>query len=421
MAAGLQQRSEVRAESAGMASYARAAGSAKRGLILRDSLTLLILSSVTIALFGITLFLFKSFQGHRADLGRRWSERGRAALEGGHPETAADALRIALSYDPDNRADQLMLAQALANAGHRDAAESYFLSLWDSQPGDGFVNLQLARLARERGDAQQAITYYRASIFGNWEGDGVARRRDVRLELADYLAQRGEAPAARAELLIAAGNAPEKDQPLQIQIADRLQDLGDVNDALHFYEVAVAAEPHNVTALEKAGRAAFAMGSYAEAYRLLSEAAEAARRTPGRQSEAATLMAAAEQARRAPELTLSRDLPPNERAAHIVTAAEVVQRRLKSCTAELAQKNAASSDSTGAGADPPVLAALKARWTTERGSLKRPVLERDAILQDSLAQLINDTEAQTAQFCGAPKGDDALLQMLASRARGGAQ
>ena len=396
----------------GPASRSRTLGTSKRELLLHDTVLLLVLFGATLALFGMTLFLFKSFESHREDLGNRWSARGRLELQEGHPEQAADALRIALSYHPEDRTDQLLFAQALAESGHTEAATNYFLSLWDAQPGDGFVNLQLARLARKRGDAAEAINYYRAAIFGDWQGNGVTRRRDVRLELADYLAQRGQFAAAKVELLIAAGNAPEKEVALQIAIADRLARLGDVSDALHFYEVAVAGEPHNAVALEKAGRAAYKLGDYKEAARLLSEAAEAARHTPGQEQSAAQLAKVAEQARRAPELSLARDLPAEVRAQHILAASDIAQRRLRAC---MASPQAAGSTNPAVVQASAVLDAVQARWTDEARSLNRTALARDSALEDSITQLINDTEIQTAKVCGAPEGDDAVLLMLASQ------
>lgn len=419
MVIGANQGNGAVADSVAGASSAGMFAPAKRSLLLRDSLLLLVLFSVTVALFLMTLFLFKSFESHREDLGRRWSERGRAALRAGHPDKAAEALRIALSYNPDNRTDQLVLAQALAESGHTEAATNYFLSLWDAQPGDGFVNLQLARLARKRGDAREAINYYRASIFGNWEGDGVARRREGRLELAEYLAQRGEVPAARAELLIAADNIPAKQESLQIGVADRLAAIGDLQDALHYYQETAAADPHNEEALAKGGRTAYALGEYGEAFRLLSAATEEARRTRGSGTQQAQLAALAQDARMAPELSLSRDLAAGERAEHIVTAAAIAQRRLKSCPVVPAAGDGGAGTSSASKAA--VIQALKERWSSEGRSLTRSSLERNPALEDSITQLIDDTEAQTAKACGAPTVEDALLVALAARERGGAQ
>ena len=54
--------------------------SLKRKLILRDSLTFLSLLLVTIVLFLLTFFLFRSFTTHREELAQRWSARGQAAI-----------------------------------------------------------------------------------------------------------------------------------------------------------------------------------------------------------------------------------------------------------------------------------------------------------------------------------------------------
>ena len=139
----------------------------KRRLILRDSLAFLSLTAVTIALFAVTLFLFRSFAAHRTELGKRWSDRGRAALRQNQPEQAIDSLRTALSYSPGERAYELLLAEALADAGHTEEAYNYFSGLWDAEPGSGFINLQLARLAAEKKEQAAAINFYRASNLWN--------------------------------------------------------------------------------------------------------------------------------------------------------------------------------------------------------------------------------------------------------------
>ncbi len=59
---------------------------ARRKLILRDSLAILSLLLVTAILFAVTLFLFRSFSSHRADLAQRWSSRGRVDLQRGKPK-----------------------------------------------------------------------------------------------------------------------------------------------------------------------------------------------------------------------------------------------------------------------------------------------------------------------------------------------
>ena len=402
-----------------------ASAQTKGQLIFRDSMTFLILSSVAIALFGVTLFLFRSFEQRREEMGQQWSLRGRSALKAGQPAEAVAALRTALSYEPNERSDQLLLAEALANAGRSEEATNYFLNLRELRPGDGFVNLQLARLARKAGDASEAINDYRASIFGNWEGDGVVRRREVRLELADYLAQRGDIPAARSELLIAAGNAPNVEE-IEVLFGDRLSALGDLADAAPLYKRALANDPHNAVILAKAGRLAYARRDYTEADTLLHAALAKSDRNTLSPDELTKTQTLAEVAHRVPELEISRDVPAVARAQNLVRAASIAHGRLLSCTVQSsAQLPADPTPTTPNGqtnprALPPVaLQALADRWTVARKQLNLRSLERDSVFEDAAMQLIDDTETQTAAICGKPTGDDALLLMLASPPHGG--
>jgi predicted Zn-dependent protease len=144
---------------------------AKRRLILRDALAILSLTLVTVALFAVTLLLFRSFTAHRVELAQRWSTRGRQALQAGRPAEAIVALRTALSYAPGTRAYELLLAEALGEAGRTEESYQYFMGLWESEPGNGRINLELARLAAKRNERQAAVNFYRAAIYGTWEGD----------------------------------------------------------------------------------------------------------------------------------------------------------------------------------------------------------------------------------------------------------
>lgn len=205
-----------------------------RSLLIHDALAFLSLLAVSIILFAVTFFLFRSFQAQRAQLATSLAEQGRAALAAGHADEAARDLRTALSYRQDGlgaQADQEFLAEALAQSGHTDEATDYFLNLWETRPGDGFLNLQLARLARKKRESGEATNYYRAAIFGSWEGDGIARRREVRFELADFLLQQHSNAEARNELETIARNAGE-DAGVLKKVARMLTAAGYPEDAL---------------------------------------------------------------------------------------------------------------------------------------------------------------------------------------------
>ncbi len=410
-------------EAATKAAKSASVTTSRRALLLHDGLTFFTLGLAALALYAITFFLFRSFESHREELARRWSDRGRAALTAGQPAQAILPLRAALSYAPDDDDYQMLLAEALAGAGHLEEASNYFLNLWESRPGDGFLNLQLARLERKKGETQLAIQYYHASIYGGWQANGLESRRAVRLELADYLMQQHDFSAARAELLISAANTPDTPE-LDRMLGDRLALSGDPADALTLYRKAIVDDPHSRLLLEKAGTTAFALSDYFTADRLLHRALQA-KPEPGDSLPDGELAALAHDSARLLELSLSRDLPPSERAQHLGAGSRIAQNRLNSCAAQLAP---ASPSATQQGSLPwptssvPVaapaskLSDLRARWKAATNPATFRTLRTDNASQDSMAGLIEDTEQQTATLCGEPVGDDALLLKLARSA-----
>jgi tetratricopeptide (TPR) repeat protein len=374
--------------------------SARRRLLLRDAVTFLGLTLLTAVLFAVTLFLFRSFTTHRAELAQRWSERGREALNAGRPDQAIVALRTALSYAPNERPYELLLAQALGDAGHLDEAYNYFLGLWESAPGDGFINLRLARLAAEKKETQAAVNYYRAAIYGTWEGDGAVRRREVRLELARYLIARGDNNSARSELLIAGGNNPN-DVGVELSLADLLQQADDRADALSYYQKVLAQDPKNETALAAAGRLEYDGGNFDDAHRLLEEAANQQERTGLRASAGDATMLG--NSARIISLDPAQKLSRGERVERILRARDLAKKRFDDCNAQVSAAKPSASP----------LQSLDARWTSGAASQSAAVLMKDPAAQDATMRLIFETELQTNQICGAPNGDDALLLLLA--------
>jgi tetratricopeptide (TPR) repeat protein len=376
--------------------------SEKRRLMLRDALTFLSLTLITGVLFVVTHFLFHSFASHREQLAQRWSARGREALPSGHPDQAIVALRTALSYAPGNRSYELLLAQALADAGHTDEAYNYFLGLWETQPGDGFINLRLARLAAAKKDMQSAINYYRGAIYGTWEGDGALRRREVRLELARYLIAHHDLGSARTELLVAGGNAPD-DVGLALTLAPLLEQAGAPADALNYYKKVLARDPGNRTALEAAGRLEYGFGNFEEAYKLLEHARHehTGDLDSTEQPPQSTIMM--ENAARILALAPQRGLPAKERAARILKVRDIAKKRFEGCNAQVAVASGMSSP----------LQTLAASWASREATASLIELLKDASLQDAAMKLVYDTEQQTSQICGAPTSDDALLLLLA--------
>ena len=364
---------------------------AKRKLILHDSLSFITLITITVGLFFVTLLLFRSFEAHRAVLAQRWSDRALAALQANNPQQAITAYRAALSYDPENRQYEMKLAQALGSAGRTEEAYTYFLGLWESRPGDGFINLQLARLAATRRDAPAAINYYRASIYGIWEGDAIDRRRAGRLELARYLIAQHDLAAARTELLTAGGNAPRNPQ-IYLALAQLLNEAGASSDALSYYQKVLKLNPKDPTALSAAAQLTFNLGDYQAAHRLLERAIH---EDPKNTANAMPLA----QSQSLLQLSTSDSLPSAERVRRILAEQTIARQRLTDCLAVAPTSQ---------------LQPLIDRWAHPLAT--RKALLQDHDLQDTTIRLINDTELETSRHCSAATGDNALLLLLAKSA-----
>ncbi len=380
--------------------------SARRRLILSDALTFFSLILITGFLFTVTLFLFRSFTSHREELAERWSARGRAAMASGQPDQAIGALRTALRYAPGERSYELLLAQALGDAGHTEESYNYFLGLWETQPGDGFINLRLARLAATKNEVQAAINYYRAAIYGTWEGDGALRRREVRLELARYLLEHRNLSSAQTELLVAGGNSPD-DIAFTLTLAPLLEQAGDSRDALAYYERVLAREPDNRTALENAGRLRYDLGHFEDAHRLLERAAQEHTANGGGADLTPADVTILNNSAKILALEPSKKLPPSERVARILRARDRARNRYESCASQATMANGTATSLQGLGA----------RWTSQEAGVGRSALLKDEAKQEVVLKLIFDTETETSQICGMPTGDDALLLLLAQSSK----
>jgi tetratricopeptide (TPR) repeat protein len=415
----------------------------RRRLIFADSLALITLFAVTVLLAVSTNYLYQSYASHQTKLAGRWLQRGEQAMRAGKPQAAIDALSSALAFDPNQRNTQIKLAQALASAGRIQEATVYFNSLLESQQGSGVINLQLARLAVRQGDETQAVDDYQRAIYGNWEGDGYVRRREVRIELIKYLIERQQLDRARSELLVASGNAPADDISIQLEIASLMELAQDPADALHLYKALLRLHPSLREALEGAGRAAFQLGRYLEAKHYLSHALEGPAVDKEPTAAIATSRDNLNEATRLLALYPSPGLRPSERMARVLTDRKLAMARLAECTQDRAAGRSNDSPHASAPAakssnplqnfasrfsrrpspptpNPPAkpaaidpLVPITQRWQQLPVRMSASELEKDPELTEALIQLIYDTELVTQQVCGAPAGDDALLLRIA--------
>lgn len=417
----------------------------RRRLIFADTLSLVTLFAITALLAVLTNYLYQSYASHQVALAARWLQRGDQALRDNKPQAAIDALSSALAYAPNDRSTAIKLAEALASAGRIQEATVYFNALLESQQGSGVINLQLARLAARQGNESQAIDDFQKAIYGNWEGDGYVRRREVRFELINYLVANHRLDQARSELLVASGNAPTDDLSIHLGIARTMEQAQDPSDAFHAYRTILHNHPSLREALDGAGRTAFKLGRYLEAKRYLARAVELpATEADSDESAVAALRQSRDQlseASRILALYPSSRLKPHERDARILTARKLAMARLTTCVNAKAAAPAAPSAAPAppistnplqslasrftrqpskpagnqATAPPAVdpLQGLVDRWQKLPSKVTPAELAKDPELAETQLQLVYDTELVTQQVCGAPTGDDALLLKIA--------
>ena len=416
----------------------------RRRLIFSDTLSLVTLFAITALLAVLTNYLYQSYASHQIALAARWLQRGDQALRDNKPQAAVDALSSALAYAPNDRTTAIKLAEALASAGRIQEATVYFNALLESQQGSGVINLQLARLAARQGNESQAIEDFQRAIYGNWEGDGYVRRREVRFELIKYLIAHHRLDQARSELLVASGNAPADDISVQLEIARNMEQAQDPSDAFHVYRTILHLHPSLREALDGAGRTAFRLGRYLEAKHYLARALELpATEADSDESAVTALQQSRDQlaeASRILALYPSSRLRPAERDARILSARKLAMARLTTCVNEKAAASLTPSAAPAPKVSSNPLQSLASRFTRQpskpagnqaavpptvdplQGLLDRwqklpkvtlAVLEKDPELAETQIQLVYDTELVTQQVCGAPTGDDALLLKIA--------
>lgn len=383
----------------------------RRKLIVQDTLSLLSLTLISILIAVLTYFFFRSFREHRSVLEKRWFARGQQALSTGDPKDAVQDFRSALSLSAANPTFELALAEALAAANRNDEAYAYFSSLHDAKPGDGFLNLQLARLAVKRKDSRQAIDFYRNALTGLWYGHGTEQRFQIRLELAKYLMSLGMNLDAQGDLLAAEGNSLDNPANL-LEVADLLQQAGDPSDAWTTYrrvELHGGAKPSQILQAMLAGaKVSIAMGQYKRAAVALENYEIKARQHPEASTAEEKQWAQQQlaQLQRLLQLVPAYALPPKQHAERVLTGANIAHRRYLRCMAQIQSQDTLNQDNV---ID---ISLLGLQWKQFETVNIAEIISNPG-LQQNLMAWTNQTEILTAKLCGPPSGDNALLLELA--------
>jgi len=294
----------------------------ERGALTSRGGTLSVVIVISVALFVLTHFVNAAYQRERAALAEHWLKTGDTDFAAGNAASAVDSYRAALTYDSTNPDTTLKLAEALARAGQQRQATSYLLTLLQEEPGNGPVNLALARLATKEQDSSDAVRYYHGAIYGGWSGQGQAMRRQARLELVDFLLNHNAVTNARSELIGLTADLP-RDPAVIADVADRFVRAGDDENALRLYRDVIGLRKATPAIWSAAGMSAFRLADYRVAEEYLARAKGA-----GDNSVAASL----DTARAVLELDpFARGLPTSRRIERLRRVLDIAAARAEVC------------------------------------------------------------------------------------------
>ena len=352
-----------------------------------------------LAVFGVIFFLAvsglsRAYHAQREALGNRWFNRGVTDLQARSYDSAVTEFRSALLYSRDNYDYQLNHAEALIGLRQTNESYSYLVNLWEREPENGLVNLELARIAAQRGRTEQAQRYYHNAIYAVWPGDQEAKRRETRLELIEHLLSIEAKAQAQAELIALEENLSE-DPSLQRRVGDLFLRAQDYEHALAAYRVSLKFDRHNAGALAGAGWAALQFGRYPLAERYLQAAVA---ENPADTQSAERLKTTQLVLRMDP---FRRQISAAERAKIAVDAFATAGRRLSSC--------ATPKPSATPTASQPSLAD---EWAKMKPRVTEQELRRNPDSMEQAMDLVFEIERQTSATCGTPTGEDLALLLI---------
>jgi tetratricopeptide (TPR) repeat protein len=366
--------------------------------LTREPVILVMLLALAVLLFLGVTGLSHVYHAQQKSLGNRWFTRGVTDLKERRFQPAVAEFRTALLYSRDNYSYQLNLAEALIGLRRTSEAQSYLINLWDREPENGLVNLELARIAAKKGGTDQALRYYHNAIYAAWPGDQEAERRDTRLELIEFLLSISANAQAQSELIALAANLGD-DPSQQGKVGDLFLRAQDYEHALAEYRLSLKSDHHNPTVLAGAGRAAFELGRYPLALRYLQSAVSA---SPGDAQSAVRLKTTELVLRMDP---FRRQISVAQRNRIVREAFDAAGQRLKSCSAV--------GDSRGATPSPTPQQSLAENWEKMKPQITERGLRRDPDLVETAMDLVFNIERQTSSGCGSLTGTDTALLLIA--------
>jgi tetratricopeptide (TPR) repeat protein len=370
-----------------------------RDLAASQPLSLAFLTVLAIILFLAVTAISRIYNAQQKTLADRWSLRGAADLKANRYPLAVSDFRTSLLYARDNAGYELHLAQALMGEQKYDEAAAYLTSLWERDPDDGEVNLELARIAAGRNQTDRANRYYHNAIYATWPANHEQEREQARFELIDLLLRDRAYAQAQSELIALAANLGD-DPAERAHAGDLFLAAEDNGHALAEFRMSLERDPHNEDSLAGAGRAAFELARYPEAARYLREAVAAA----PRDAASANLLREAD---RVLEMDPYRPgINATERDRIVIEDFAAAGARLDACN--------------GAASSSPLMPwqTLRQNWTALKPRITPGGLRQDPDRVQAAMSLVFNIEHETAGACGLPSETDTALQLIANLREG---
>lgn len=238
----------------------------------RDILLLCALGVCAICLYLVTRAAAARMASIDRHVAATWYADGMRRFTSGDVKGAIESFKRATAIDRENRRYVLAMADALAAANHNTEAQQALQQLREADPTNAQINLHLARLAAKRGNIPEAVLYYHSALDGMWAGpEAQEQRRNIRIELVQFLIARNDENRALSELAVVDAELPNK-AGAYIQVAKLFQQVDDAHRALNDFTEALRLDPRNVAAMAGAGEAAFQLGDYPKARHYLEDA-----------------------------------------------------------------------------------------------------------------------------------------------------
>jgi tetratricopeptide (TPR) repeat protein len=379
-------------------------GAAGKGLRIYSREAVLFGCMVLLVLFVIiTAAINRMYHKKIHVLADNWFAQGEASFQAGDIQSALIDYRNALVYSPGNAKFQFHLAQALATSGRGDEGRTYLLNLLSESPGKGEVNLALARIAARKGGTSEAMRYYHAAIYGEWENDPIAMRWQVRRELSEYLLDHGELQQAVPEIIALAENTPPDDLERRKVVGNLLLRAKLWPRALDVFRSLVSVNDQDRDALRGAVMSAFELGRYDLALNYFD-------RLPQQEREARDVVGLYQAARQIDAMNpFVAGLSREAKARRAADALSYARKRLQDCAGQEGQSLVAPPQT------PLQRAFADSKELEARGSLQY-IGKHPETIEDVMAHVFQ-MENAAADACGAPLDADRALWLL-GRSRG---